>query len=77
MVTNMGFRIARISGLVSYLNEKGQRVAIPNGPCEISHNDMMGPYIIRWCESGASKEVELTLKEFAHYESTRNFVILD
>lgn len=71
------YKKARVSGDVSYLNEKGQRVGVPKGPCEFSDNKGFGPFKLKWVVGGEFKEIELTLHEFAQYSGTKQFVVLD
>jgi hypothetical protein len=73
----MGFKKARVSGLVTYLNENNQRVSVPIGSCEISTNNGMGPYLLRWQHENTIKQIELSLNEFSQYQNTKDFVILD
>lgn len=73
----MSFKKARVSGTVTYVNDIGQRVPVPIGPCEISDSNEMGPYFLRWLDNGSYKVIELTLHEYAHYKTTKNFVILE
>lgn len=70
------YKKARVSGVVSYLNDHGQRVGVPNGPCEISDNDGYGPFFLRWESSGKVFEIELSINEFSQYSNTKDFVIL-
>ena len=70
------YKKSRVSGTVSYLNEKNQRVSVPHGPCEISDNNGYGPYFLRWTYHGEKYEIELTLIEFSNYSNTKDFVLL-
>lgn len=71
------FKKARVSGDVSYLNEKGQRLGVPKGPCEFSDNNGFGPFRLRWIVEGEYKEIELTLIEYSQYSGTKQFVVLE
>jgi hypothetical protein len=71
------YRKGRVSGNVSYVNEKNQRVTIPRGICEISDNNGYGPNFLRWKIGDSTFEVELTLIEFSTYMNSKDFVFLD
>lgn len=71
------YKKARVSGIVSYLNELGQRVGVPKGPCTISDNGGYGPFFLRWQSNGSKFQIELSLNEFSQYSNTKDFVILE
>ena len=66
------WKSARIIGVVTRPNELGQRVAIPEGECEVDKGPLgIGPYKIRWREGENLLEAEFTLQEFARYSRKR------
>jgi len=71
------FKRARVSGTVSYLNEKNQRVSVPIGPCEFCDHDGFGPFLLRWVQNGDVHQIELSLNEYAQYSGTKDFVVLE
>ncbi len=75
--SEISYKKARVSGNVSYLNEKHERVSVPRGPCEISDNFGYGPIFLRWKYEQQLHEIELTLIEFSTYSNTKDFVILE
>jgi hypothetical protein len=55
---------ARIVGTMTRLNEANQRVAIPQGDCEIDDGPRgQGPYTLYWKEGGKEVSAALTLAE--------------
>ncbi len=46
--SEISYKKAKVSGNVSYLNEKNQRVSVPRGACEISDNFGYEPIFLRW-----------------------------
>ena len=70
------FKAARVSGTVSYLNEKNQRVPVPHGQCEFCDHDGYGPFILRWEANGQKHQIELSDIEYSQYISTKQFVLL-
>jgi hypothetical protein len=71
------FKKAKISGTISYLNEKNQRVAVPRGDCEFSDNDGFGPFLLRWIDGQRHCQIELTNLEYSQYISTKQFSIIN
>jgi hypothetical protein len=70
------FKPARVSGTVSYFNEKNQRVSVPNGPCEFCDHDGYGPFFLKWSANGQEQQIELSDIEYSQYISTKQFVLL-
>lgn len=70
---------ARIRNTVSYLNEKSQRVNIPLGPCEIEEYPSPSKVAARiwWTDKDGEHTTDLSDGEWAHYKSTRAFVVDD
>lgn len=71
------FKKARVSGTVTYVNEKSQRVSVQRGPCEFCDHNGLGPFYLRWEQAGEWHQIELTLNEYAQYLDTKQFVILE
>jgi hypothetical protein len=71
------FKKARVSGTVTYLNEKSQRVPVPRGPCEFCDHNGMGPFYLRWEQAGEMHQIELSIHEYAQYLKDKEFVIVD
>lgn len=62
-------RKARISGVVTFLNDKGQRLEIPHQTCELDDGFKgLGPFILIWKDKdGSTHQTELSEQEYAHY----------
>ena len=73
-------RKVRIAGMVTYVNEKNQRLQIPHQTCELDDGPGFGETIkLIWKdENGEKRETVLTEKEYAHYvSSTKALKLLD
>ena len=72
-------QLARISGTVTYPNERNQRLGIPHGRCEIEefpHADNPAARIWWTDADGVEQTTDLTLIEWAQYKQNKDFVIL-
>ncbi|SDY67539.1 hypothetical protein SAMN04515617_1199 [Collimonas sp. OK242] len=70
---------ARIRNTVSYVNEKNQRINVPLGPCEIEEYPSSSKIAARiwWTDKDVENMTDLSDAEWAHYKSTKAFVIDD
>ena len=63
--------------MVSYLNARGERVAIPPGDCVIIEEHMTGPFIVYWHEGGLEHSTALNLREWAGYFKSSALTIVE
>lgn len=70
-------RKARIVYTVTYLNEKGQRVAIPPQECTIVDAGTGLVTVNFRDEQGKAQETELTEGELAQYQQSKALKLLD
>jgi len=69
---------ARVAGLVTYLNNKSQRLSIPEQDCELDDGNGLGPYVLVWKDkNGKEVKTEFTLEEFAQYQGTKALKLLE
>ncbi len=72
----MTFKRIKIIGTVTYFDtELSRRIQVPKGECEIREIDDMG-YELRWKFNGVYKKAELSLVDFAQYETSNDLKFL-
>lgn len=69
---------AKIAGLVTYLNDMGQRVSVPLGQCFIVEpENAVGDGILIWPQGGREKVPALSLREFVHYTNGGELLVME
>jgi len=62
-----------VTGNVTYLSEKHERVLIPKVECEVIEETLMGPFLIFWREDGMQKQASLSLQDWGFYQGQNAF----